>query len=180
MVKQFIRVSLPAFWLTPAPQTLTKLMKVPISILGRLTIRIAIYLDDMLLLRKIIDEVLMVKDTVIFLLEHLGLKKSGKIRFNTNTEDPIFRSILVDLIRMALSLCTPEKLEKIHQLYWEIYNAPKLSIRNCEIYRPIIISSTGSLPSPICRKGKIQALHKNCLYQKIIELDWKCKQELLW
>ena len=102
MVKQFIRVSLPAFWLTPAPQTLTKLIKVPISILGRLTIRIAIYLDDMLLLRKIIDEVLMVKDTVIFLLEHLGLKKSGKIRFNTNTEDPIFRSILVDLIHYVL------------------------------------------------------------------------------
>ena len=46
----------------------------------------------MLILGKTIDEVLMAKDTVILLLQHLGLKKSGKICFDTNTEDPVFRS----------------------------------------------------------------------------------------
>ena len=45
----------------------------------------------MLLLGKTIDEVLMAKDTEIFSLQHLGLKKSGKIRLDTNTEHRIFR-----------------------------------------------------------------------------------------
>ena len=48
-----------------------KLLNVSISILRRLTIRIVIYLDDMPALRKTIDEVLMTKDAVIFLLQHL-------------------------------------------------------------------------------------------------------------
>ena len=80
------------FGLGSAPQTFTKLLKVPISILRRLAIKIVIYLDDMLILGKTIDEVLMAKVTVILLLQHLGLKKSGKICFDTNTEDPVFRS----------------------------------------------------------------------------------------
>ena len=46
----------------------------------------------MLLLGKTIDEVLMAKDTEIFLLQHLGLKKSGKIRVDTKTEHRFFRS----------------------------------------------------------------------------------------
>ena len=52
----------------------------PILILQRLNIRIIIYPDDMLLLSKTVEEVLMTKDKVIFLLQHLGcvinLKKS--------------------------------------------------------------------------------------------------------
>ena len=46
----------------------------------------------MLLLGKIINEVLMAKDTEIFALQHLGLKKSGKICVDTNTEDRSFKS----------------------------------------------------------------------------------------
>ena len=58
---------------------------------------------------------------------------------------------------MTLSL-TPEKLEKIHQLCWEMYNATQVSIRTCEIHRPVIISSTSSPPSQICSNGK----YKHC------------------
>ena len=46
----------------------------------------------MFLLGKTIDEVLMAKDTEIFSLQHLGLKKSGKVRVDTNIEHRIFRS----------------------------------------------------------------------------------------
>ena len=60
------------FGLGPAPWNFMKLLNVSISILRRLTIRIVIYLDDMPALMKTIDEVLMTKDAVIFLLQHLG------------------------------------------------------------------------------------------------------------
>ena len=54
--------------------------KVPIALLRRLNIPLVIYLDDILLMRRTLEEVLMSRDTLIFLLQHLGfvinLKKS--------------------------------------------------------------------------------------------------------
>ena len=68
------------FGLRPAPRTFTKILKVPLCPIRRLIIRIVVYLNDMLLLRRSIKEVLIATDTVIFLLQHLGfvinLKKS--------------------------------------------------------------------------------------------------------
>lgn len=60
------------FGLGPAPRIFTKLLKVPISLLRRLNIRVVIYLDDMLMLGSSIKNILIARDTVIFLLQHLG------------------------------------------------------------------------------------------------------------
>ena len=69
--------------LGPAPRIFTKLLKVPITLLKRVNIRIIIYLDDMLLMGKTLPEFLMVRDTLIFLLQHFGfvinLKKSNRV-----------------------------------------------------------------------------------------------------
>ena len=62
-----------AFGLGPAPRLFTKLLKVPISILRRLNIRIIIYLDDMLIISSSVQEALKDRDTVITLLLSLGL-----------------------------------------------------------------------------------------------------------
>ena len=61
------------FGLGPAPRILTKLLKVPIALLRQVNIRIIIYLDDMLLIGSTLPEILMARDTLIFLLQHLGL-----------------------------------------------------------------------------------------------------------
>ena len=42
-----------------------------------------------------------------------------------------------------------------------------------------LLSSAAQTVLPVRFAVEIQALHKNCLYQKIIELAWKWKQELL-
>ena len=64
----------------PAPRIFITILKVPISLIRRLNIRIVIYLDNMLLLGRSIKEVLIATDTAIFLFQHLGfvidLKKS--------------------------------------------------------------------------------------------------------
>ena len=64
----------------PAPRIFIKILKVSISPIRRLNIRIVIYLDNMLLLGRSIKEVLIAAGTAIFLLQHLefviDLKKS--------------------------------------------------------------------------------------------------------
>ena len=60
------------FGLGPAPRLFTKLLKVPISILRRLNVRLIIYLDDMLLFGENLMEIEMARDSLLFLLQTLG------------------------------------------------------------------------------------------------------------
>ena len=61
-----------AFGLGPAPRVFTKLMKVPMSILRGLNIRIIIYIDDMLIIASSLEDIVMARDTTIALLKSLG------------------------------------------------------------------------------------------------------------
>ena len=60
------------FRLGPAPRICTKLLKIAIPILCRINIRMIIYFHDRLLTGHSIEEISMCRDTVIFLLQHLG------------------------------------------------------------------------------------------------------------
>ena len=60
------------FILGPVLKIFTKLLKVPTSVLRRLMIRVIIYLDDLLILENSISEIFMARDSMIFLLHHLG------------------------------------------------------------------------------------------------------------
>ena len=62
-----------AFGLGPAPRVFTKLLKVPISILRRLNIRLIVSLDDLLIMASSLQEMKMARDSIIFLFHHLGL-----------------------------------------------------------------------------------------------------------
>ena len=59
----------------------TKLMKIPISLLRRLWVKIIIYLDYMLLMTTSGEELLLVRETLIFLLQ--DLEKYKEIGSNT-------------------------------------------------------------------------------------------------
>ena len=60
------------FGLSPAPLVFTKLLKDFISFLKKLNVRIIIYLDDMLLMASSLKGLLMARDTLIFIPQHLG------------------------------------------------------------------------------------------------------------
>ena len=61
------------FGFRPAPRVFTKILEVPISFLRRLNIvYILIYLDNMVLMSQSTERLLVARDTVIFLLQHLG------------------------------------------------------------------------------------------------------------
>ena len=60
------------FGLESAPRIFTKLLKIPMTILRMKNIKIIICLDDILLIGHSLEEIVMGRDTLIFLLQHLG------------------------------------------------------------------------------------------------------------
>ena len=60
------------FGLGPAPRLFTKLLKVPISLLRRIMIRLVIFLDDLLVFGSSEEEILEARDSVLYVLENLG------------------------------------------------------------------------------------------------------------
>jgi len=100
------------FSLGPAPKIFTNLLKIPIAILRRLNVRIVIYLDDMLILGYSWEEVIQSRDTVIFLLQHLGFVMNQKKCVLKPSQEMVFLGLEVNSVTMTLSL-TPEKLLKI-------------------------------------------------------------------
>ena len=100
------------FGLGPAPQVFTKILKVPVSLLCRLNIRVLIYLDDMLLMSQSIERLLVARNTIIFLLQHLGLV----INLKNSVMEPIqtieYLGLVITSIQITLSL-TEEKLKGI-------------------------------------------------------------------
>ena len=91
LVRKALRIPLSVFCLRPAPRIFTKILEVPISLIRRLNIRINIYLDDMLLLGRLINEVLIATDTAIFSLQHLGFVINLKKSILTPQQKIVFR-----------------------------------------------------------------------------------------
>ena len=75
--------------------------------LRRLNILIVVYLGDMLLIGHTIEETLIARDTVIFLLQQLGFVLNLKKSVLTSTQRIEFLGVTVDPLIMTLSL--PEK-----------------------------------------------------------------------
>ena len=103
------------FGLSPAPLVFTKLLKVPMSLLRKLNVRIIIYLDDMLLMASSLEDLLMARDTLIFILQHLGFLINIVLP-RANIDFRIFRSDIRFWNEMTLSLLkeeTPQSTEAL-------------------------------------------------------------------
>ena len=98
-----------SFGLGPAPMIFSK---VPIALLRRLNIPLVIYLDDILLMRRTLEEVLMSRDTLIFLLQHLGFVINLKKSVMKSPQQIEFLGLKIDTHTITLVL-TKEKIEKV-------------------------------------------------------------------
>ena len=68
------------FGLAPVPKVFIKLLIIPIYLLRRINIRIIVYLDDMLLIGRTLQEIVTERDTLIFLLQKFEVcHKSEKV-----------------------------------------------------------------------------------------------------
>ena len=172
------------FGLGPAPRIFTKLLKIPVSVLRRLNILIIIYLDDMLLIGHTIEETLMARDTVIFLLQQLGFVLNLKKSVLTPTQRIEFLGVTVDSLIMTLSL-PKKKVSKVQKQCQELLQKTQVSI--LELTKLIgLLSSTiqAVLPAQInfryLQQQQIQALKTQGSYCKKVILNRHSKEELQW
>ena len=92
------------FGLSPAPLVFTKLMKIPIALLRKLKVKLIIYLDDILLMAPSKEELEMGRDTLIFILQHLGFVINVKKSVLDPTRTIEFLGIVINSVKMELSL----------------------------------------------------------------------------
>ena len=93
-----------SFGLGPAPKIFTKLLKVPVSLLRRLKIRIVIYIDDMLVMAASLKEIIMARDTVIYLLQALGFTLNEKKSILTPSQVMEFLGVIVNSLDMTFTI----------------------------------------------------------------------------
>ena len=97
------------FGLGTAPRIFTKLPKIPVSVLRRINIRMVIYLDNMLIMGQTMEEILMSRDTVIFLLQHLGFVLNLEKSILNSVQEIEFLGVTINSLKMCLSLPQGDK-----------------------------------------------------------------------
>ena len=75
LIYQFLYL---CFGLGPAPRIFTKVLKVPISLMRKLNVRLIIFLCDILMMSASMEELTLARDNLIYLLQNLGLLISIK------------------------------------------------------------------------------------------------------
>ena len=134
------------FGLEPVPRVFTKILKVPISLLRRLNIRVLIYLDDMLLMSQSIERLLVARDTVIFLLQHLGFVINFKKSVMETLQTIEYLGLVINSIQMTISL-TEEKVKGILQECKIIFSMKEIKVLQLTVSRSCIIHHTSSSSS---------------------------------
>ena len=94
MVWQLIEVSLPVFGLYPTPKIFTKLLKVPVALSRRIHIRLVVYLDHILLMGQMIEELLAAKIAIF-----TYMKERSIITIHLQMDNKTVHSYLVNMER---------------------------------------------------------------------------------
>ena len=173
-----------AFGLAPAPRIFTKLMKVPISILRRINIRLVIYLDDMLLMATSLSDILMARDSAMFLFHHLGLIVNMKKSVLTPQKEIEFLGILVNSQEMTFSL-PREKIESLKGLCQNILTSKQITLRELSsLVGKLRATAPAVIPAPLQLRYLQQVLvrgqQKGYHYETMISLTQDCVTELKW
>ena len=92
------------FGLSSAPREFTKLLKIPISTLRRMNIRLIIYLDDIIIMCETKTLAYENRDTTIYLLQQLGFVINLKKSILEPTTKIEFLGIVIASLTMTMSL----------------------------------------------------------------------------
>ena len=91
------------FGLSQAALVFTKLLKVPISLLRKLNVKMTIYLDNILLMASSLGDLLTTRDILIFIPQNLGFQTNIKTSYLQPTLTLKFLGMTVDSGGMTLS-----------------------------------------------------------------------------
>ena len=172
------------FGLGPAPRIFTKLLKIPISLLRKLNVKIIIYLDDMLLMSSSQIDLKMGRDTLIFILQHLGLVINVKKSELTPTRKIEFLGVRIDSNRMEISL-SQDKIIKIQDQCQKLLDQEDVSLREMtQLIGKLSSTALAVLPAPLqyryLQRQQIDQLRSSGCFEKKIIISPQARQEILW
>ena len=125
MVREPLLVTL-LMW-GPVLRIFIKLLKKPMPVLRRINIWIIIYLDDMLIMGQTMEEIRMSRDTLIFLLQHLGFVLNLEKSILNPVQETEFLWVTITSLKMGLSLLKKNQL-KIQSHYQDVHAKGQVTI----------------------------------------------------
>ena len=152
----------------------------PASILRKLYMRIIVYLDNFPIIRKTLEEAIVTRDSVIYLLQNLGFIINLKVSVLHPTQRIEFLGMMIDSVEMTVSL-PQKKVESISRCQ-EILPMQEVSIKNLAKLLGTLSSVLAILPASLyTRYMQRQQFHNLCLkrdYNNKAVVDPLCKEEL--
>ena len=129
------------------------------TILRRINIKIIVYLDGMLLIGHSLEETVMIRDTVIFLMQHLGFSINWKKSTLTSMQEIEFLDLKINSATLELSL-NKTKIHKVVSGCQNLLNNPQTSILELTRLIGLLMSTIQAvLPARLnCRFLQIQQI----------------------
>ena len=171
------------FGLGPAPRIFTKLIKIPITLVRRLNVRLIIYLDDILVMGSSLEEIMMSRDTLIFVLQNLGFV----INFQKSVLNPShqiqFLGVEIDSLSMIVSL--PIQKEHIISQCQDLSNQSDVSLRQMtQLTGRLSSTAIAALPAPLqyrsLQRQQILELAEKKSYSAGVVLSKEVREEIQW
>ena len=181
LIYQFICL---CFGLGPAPRLFTKLMKVPMSILRKLGIRLIIYLDDILIFGSSQEEIEMARDTTLYLLENLGFVINQAKSVLSPSTVMEFLGVVINSVTLTMSL-TEKKITSLTKLCTQALQKQIMSLRDLSRLVGKLISTSAAITPCMLQVRHLQQLQisyqkqRGC-YETQVTLDEKTTLELTW
>ena len=172
------------FGLGPALRIFTKLLKVSMTILCRINIKIITYLDDMLLIGHSLEEILMNRDIVVFLLQHLGFVINWKKSVLTPVHEIEFMGLAITSVTLELSL-NKAKIQKVVSECKNWLNNPQTSVLELTELIGLLTSTIQAvllarLNWRFLQIKQISSLSENLSYLDEMFLSKNSESELKW
>ena len=138
----------------------------------------------MLLMASSSEDLLMARDTLIFILQHLGFLINIKKSYLEPTSTLEFLGVIVDSGEMTLSL-PKEKLLKVQNHCQEILENGKVTVRELsKLIGRLSSTAIAVLPAPLhyrhLQHQQIQKLICHNSFEEKVEISVEARKELLW
>ena len=172
------------FGLASAPRLFTKTLKIPISILRKLGVRLIAYLDDFLLLGRSKKEIMRARDSMIFILEQLGFIINYGKSILTPCKRLEFLGVIVDSNTMTLSL-PDNKVQNLTQICQKAESSKSMTAQNLAKLVGKLAATMPAVTHSMIQIRYLQrclrsSLQTNPSYQANIILSRKALLELKW
>ncbi|XP_070570048.1 uncharacterized protein [Ptychodera flava] len=142
------------------------------------------YLDDILLMNQSKDQLIRDRDTLLFLLQHLGFGINWEKSYLVPTQEIEFLGFLINSVTMRMFLPESKILQIINQCA-NLAHKTLVSVRElAQIIGRMTASVAAIIPAPLqCRylqMTRTRSLIHNKSYETLVTLSPECKTELQW